>query len=42
MHEGDDDHVHLDDEGAIAYTGERIELTSVGVDIGSSRLPDDE
>ena len=36
MHEGEDDHIHLDDEGAIAYTGERIELTSVGVDIGSS------
>ena len=36
MHEGDEDHIHLDDEGGIAYTGERIELTSVGVDIGSS------
>lgn len=36
MHEGDEDHIHLDDEGAIAFTGERIELASVGVDIGSS------
>ncbi|HXF82295.1 MAG TPA: ethanolamine ammonia-lyase reactivating factor EutA, partial [bacterium] len=36
MHEGLDDHIHLDDEGAIAFTGERIELVSVGVDIGSS------
>jgi ethanolamine utilization protein EutA len=36
MHEGDEDHIHLDDEGAVAFTGERIELTSVGVDIGSS------
>src|SRR5574341_3349 len=35
MHEGDEDHIHLDDQ-AIAYTGERIELLSVGVDIGSS------
>jgi ethanolamine utilization protein EutA len=35
VHEGDEDHIHLDD-AAIAYTGERIELLSVGVDIGSS------
>ncbi len=35
MHEGDEDHIHLDD-GTFAYTGERIDLTSVGVDIGSS------
>jgi len=35
MHEGDEDHIHLDD-GTFAYTGERIELTSVGIDIGSS------
>ncbi len=35
MHEGDEEHVHLDD-GTFAYTGERIELTSVGIDIGSS------
>ena len=35
MHEGDEDHVHLDD-GTFAYVGERIELKSVGIDIGSS------
>src|SRR5438445_3430021 len=35
MHEGDEDHIHLDD-GTFVYTGERIELTSVGIDIGSS------
>ena len=35
MHEGDEDHIRLDD-GTFAYTGERIELTSVGIDIGSS------
>jgi len=35
LHEGDEDHVHLDEE-AVAYVGERIDLTSVGVDIGSS------
>lgn len=35
MHEGDEDHIHLDEE-AVAYVGERIDLTSVGVDIGSS------
>ncbi len=35
MHEGDEDHVHLDD-GTFAYVGERIELTSIGIDIGSS------
>ncbi len=35
MHEGDDDHIHLDDD-AIAFTGERIELASVGVDVGTS------
>ncbi|HEV8353793.1 MAG TPA: ethanolamine ammonia-lyase reactivating factor EutA [bacterium] len=35
MHEGDEDHIHLDEQ-AIVYTGERIELLSVGVDIGSS------
>src|SRR2546422_11722725 len=35
MHEGDEDHIHLDD-GTFAYTGERIELTSGGIDIGSS------
>ena len=33
MHEGDEDHIHLDD-GTFAYTGERVELTSVGIDIG--------
>src|SRR2546422_6624890 len=38
MHEGDEDHIHLDD-GTFAYTGERIELTSVGIDIGSSTSP---
>lgn len=36
MHEGEDDHIHLDDDGSVVYVGERIELTSVGVDIGSS------
>ncbi len=36
MHEGEEDHIHLDDEGTVVYVGERIELTSVGVDIGSS------
>ncbi len=35
MHEGEEDHIHLDEE-AVAYVGERIDLTSVGVDIGSS------
>jgi len=35
LHEGDEDHVHLDD-GTFAYVGERIELKSVGIDIGSS------
>ncbi len=35
MHEGEEDHIHLDD-GTFAYTGERVELTSVGIDIGSS------
>jgi ethanolamine utilization protein EutA len=35
VHEGEEDHIHLDDE-AIAFVGERVELTSVGVDIGSS------
>lgn len=35
MHEGEEDHIHLDDQ-AIAFVGERIQLTSVGVDIGSS------
>lgn len=35
MHEGEEDHIHLDDQ-AVAYVGERIDLTSVGVDIGSS------
>lgn len=36
MHEGDEDHIHLDDDGTVVYVGERIELTSVGIDIGSS------
>jgi len=36
MHEGEEDHIHLDDDGTVVYVGERIELTSVGVDIGSS------
>ncbi len=35
MHEGEEDHIHLD-EDAVAYVGERVDLTSVGVDIGSS------
>src|SRR3989442_2147353 len=35
MPEGNEDHIHLDD-GTFAYPGERIELTSVGIDIGSS------
>lgn len=36
MHELDEDHIHLDDEDAVAYLGERVQLLSVGVDIGSS------
>ncbi len=36
MHEGEEDHIHLDDDGTVVYVGERIELTSVGVDIGTS------
>ncbi|MDQ7857735.1 MAG: ethanolamine ammonia-lyase reactivating factor EutA [Armatimonadota bacterium] len=37
MHEFDEDHIHLEGaEGAVVYVGDRIVLTSVGVDIGSS------
>jgi ethanolamine utilization protein EutA len=35
MHEGEEDHIHLD-EDAVAYVGERVDLTSVGIDVGSS------
>lgn len=37
MHEGDEDHIHLEgDEGAVVYVGDRVALVSVGVDIGTS------
>ncbi len=37
MHEEDEDHIHLGDEDdRPVYVGDRIELLSVGVDIGSS------
>ncbi len=36
MHEEDEDHIHLGDEEAPVYVGERVELLTVGVDVGSS------
>jgi ethanolamine utilization protein EutA len=37
MHEFDEDHIHLEGEdGAVVYVGDRVVLTSVGVDIGTS------
>lgn len=36
MHELDEEHVHLDGDEVVAYTGDRVVLTSVGVDIGTS------
>ncbi|MDR7391157.1 MAG: ethanolamine ammonia-lyase reactivating factor EutA [Armatimonadota bacterium] len=36
MHEEDEDHIHLGDEDSPVYVGERVELLTVGVDVGSS------
>ncbi len=37
MHEGEEDHIHLEgEEGAVVYVGDRVMLVSVGVDIGTS------
>jgi ethanolamine utilization protein EutA len=36
MHEEDEDHIHLGDEETPVYVGERVELLTVGVDVGSS------
>jgi len=37
MHEFDEDHIHLDEgDAAVVYVGDRVELRSVGVDIGTS------
>jgi ethanolamine utilization protein EutA len=36
MHEEDEDHIHLGDEETPVYVGERVDLLTVGVDVGSS------
>lgn len=36
MHEEDEDHIHLGDDEVPVYVGERVELLTVGVDVGSS------
>ncbi|GBD30599.1 hypothetical protein HRbin32_01707 [bacterium HR32] len=36
MHDDDEEHIHLGDDDAPVYLGERVELLTVGVDVGSS------
>ncbi len=36
MHDEDEDHIHLGDDEVPVYVGERVELLTVGVDVGSS------
>lgn len=36
MHDEDEDHIHLGDDETPVYVGERVELLTVGVDVGSS------
>jgi len=36
MHDEDEDHIHLGDDEIPVYVGERVELLTVGVDVGSS------